>query len=244
MKLVFKNKTRFMILGGLQKLTLIDYPGKIAATVFTFGCNFRCSFCHNYDLMGDHTDRVQKPISAQTFFKFLESRVDKLDGVCISGGEPTLHEDLPGFIEKIKKLGFLVKLDTNGTNPEMLQKLIKDKLVDYVAMDIKAPLQKYTQIAEVPVNQLKVQKSVQIIKSLARYEFRTTVVNNLHSKTDLIEIIDWIGGAKNYFLQQYHAVDFPTNNQDARPLAPFPQKDLEEVMVYARPRFENFGLRE
>jgi len=224
-------------------LTLIDYPGRVAATVFTFGCNFRCGFCHNYDLMGDQDEKVM-PVREKEFFDFLDSRVGKLDGVCVTGGEPTLQGDLIGFIEKIKEKDFLVKLDTNGSNPEMLETLLKRGLVDYVAMDIKAPLQKYAAVAGLPGLDLeKIKNSVKLVKKAPEYEFRTTVVHGLHTKEDLLEIIDWLKGSRKYFLQQYRAVNFP-KNLCSKPLAPFPQKDLEEVLKEGEKNFEYCALRQ
>ncbi|MDP2930763.1 MAG: anaerobic ribonucleoside-triphosphate reductase activating protein [bacterium] len=129
-----------MIIAGLQKTTLIDYPAKIACTVFLAGCNFRCPWCYSSELVLPEKIKKQSQISARDFFKFLKGKKGLLDGIVLCGGEPSLNKDLPVFIKKIKKMGFLVKLDTNGSNPEMLKRLIKQKLVDYVAMDIKAPL--------------------------------------------------------------------------------------------------------
>ena len=137
-----------MRIGGLQKSSLIDYPGKICAIVFTIGCNFRCPYCHNPELV----DETAEELSQDEFFAFLEKRIGKLDAVTITGGEPTLHNDLVPFIIKIKELGFLVKLDSNGTHPDVLAQLISEKSVDYIAMDIKAPLQKYTQTVARPVD--------------------------------------------------------------------------------------------
>ncbi|PJE59707.1 MAG: anaerobic ribonucleoside-triphosphate reductase activating protein [Candidatus Portnoybacteria bacterium CG10_big_fil_rev_8_21_14_0_10_44_7] len=231
-----------MILGGLQKLTLIDYPGQIAATAFTFGCNFKCAFCHNYDLMVSGEGEIEHQISEKDFFAFLQERQGQLDGVCVSGGEPTLQRDLPAFVRQIKELGFLVKLDTNGTNPDMLEHLLRQKLVDYVAMDIKAPLAKYSAVANWPVNTTDILRSVALVKKAPRYEFRTTVAAGLHTKQDLLEIVDWLAGARNYFLQQYRPVNFPIKPTQ-RPLAPFPQKDLDEVLAVAVPRFKNCTLR-
>ena len=135
-------------IGGLQKCSLIDYPEKLAAIIFTQGCNFKCPYCHNPELNAAQGN----PFDKRMILEFLKTRVGKLDGVVITGGEPTLHKNLPDFIAKIKGLGFCVKLDTNGTNPEMLKRLLDEKLIDYVAMDIKAPIQKYAQVVCMPVN--------------------------------------------------------------------------------------------
>ena len=146
-----------MIIKGLEKQTVLDYPGKLACTIFMFGCNFRCGFCHNPELI---IDDGRPEIKQDEVLDFLEKRRGFLDGVCITGGEPTLNNDLPDFISKIKSMGLSVKLDTNGTNPEMLEDLIKKDLVDYIAMDIKAPLESYDKIANVNVNKENIQRSV------------------------------------------------------------------------------------
>ncbi len=153
-----------MIIGGLQKLTLIDYPGKVAATVFTVGCNFFCDYCHNPDLvLVKKTDQFPF-MSEEEFFWWLEKKIGLLEGVCITGGEPTIHKDLPQFIKKIKDLGFSVKLDTNGTNPEMLEDLIKNNLLDYIAMDIKGPQEKYPKFSNLKLDLEKIKTSVELVK--------------------------------------------------------------------------------
>lgn len=190
-----------IIIGGLQKSSLIDYPEKISAIIFTQGCNFKCPYCHNPELIGSTSD---SPLSVQYILIFLQSRVGKLDGVVITGGEPTLHEDLPQFIKQIKDLGFLVKLDTNGTNSSMLQKLINEKLVDYVAMDIKAPIEKYSQVVCSEVNAEHVLKSIKILKnSDIDFEFRTTVVKSQLSENDFDKIGKMIKETDKYYLQRF-----------------------------------------
>lgn len=189
-----------MRLGGLQKSSLIDYPGHISAIVFTIGCNFHCPYCHNPELVNETADEV----SIDAFFKFLEERVGLLDGITITGGEPTLHDNLPEFIARIKALGFLVKLDSNGTNPAMLCSLIEQKLVDYLAMDIKAPLRKYAATVARPVDLAHIRESIELLKnSGVPYEFRTTIVKALHPKEDFPEIGELIQGADTYYLQKF-----------------------------------------
>ena len=187
---------------GFNKTTLLDYPGCVAATIFLGGCNFRCPFCHNGDLVlksGQMTGYEEKEVLA-----FLKKRRNVLEGVCITGGEPTLHAELPEFISKIKELGYLVKLDTNGSNPEMLKSLVKEKLIDYVAMDVKAPLTKYEKACGVAVDVEKIKQSVEFLKQgEIPYEFRTTVVKELHTGEDILEIGRYLGGASKYFLQSY-----------------------------------------
>lgn len=189
-----------MILSGLQKLTLLDFPGRIAATVFTRGCNMRCPFCHNASLVVGGADIIPE----EEFFAFLESRRGRLGGVCVSGGEPTLQADLPRFIEKIKAMGFEVKLDTNGTNPEMLSSLIDGGLLDYVAMDIKSSPEGYARVSGVSPDMEKIKRSIELLLSdKIDYEFRTTVAKPLFSTGDFVEIGKLIKGAKRYYLQGF-----------------------------------------
>lgn len=191
-----------MNITGLQKLTLLDFPGKIACTVFTSGCNFRCPFCHNASLVNGSN---QENISEEEFFDFLDKRKGILEGVCITGGEPTLQKDLKDFIIKVKSMGFLVKLDTNGYKPELLSDLIDSNLLDYVAMDIKNSKEKYGLTVDIENFDLApILKSIDIlINSKIEYEFRTTVVKELHNESDIIKISEWIKNSKKYFLQGF-----------------------------------------
>lgn len=190
-----------MKISGLQRLTLLDYPGKMACTVFTYGCNLRCPFCHNALLV---TQQSGDCISEDEFFAFLKKRQGILEGVCISGGEPTLQSDLREFILKVRALGYAIKLDTNGTNPRLLQSLIKEGLLDYVAMDIKNSPEKYSLTCGCEVNLDAVKESVSIIKeSGIDYEFRTTTVRQFHSAEDFEAIAQWIKGDSRYFLQHF-----------------------------------------
>jgi pyruvate formate lyase activating enzyme len=220
-----------MIIGGFQKVSLIDYPEKIAAVVFTQGCNFRCGYCHNPELIDGGL--ASPPYSSDKILDFLKTRIGKLDGVVITGGEPTLQKDLVDFIQKIKNLGFLVKLDTNGTHPEVVEELLERNLVDYIAMDIKAPFEKYEEITRVKVDIEKIKKSISIVMlnkceasqnlitkdnnneilrftqndkqfiGLQGYEFRTTAPKSLISKKDIIKIAQQIEGAEQYFIQNF-----------------------------------------
>ncbi len=190
-----------MIFGGLEKCTLIDYPGKIACMVFTIGCNFRCPYCHNPELVDETVETKYTEIK---IINFLEIRKKMLDGIVITGGEPTIHDDLPLFLKKVKDLGYSIKLDSNGTNPDMLEMLIKNKLVNYIAMDIKSPLSKYSETVARPVHIPAIRKSIGLImNSGIEYEFRTTVVKSLVSESDLVEIGREIQGAKRYYLQKF-----------------------------------------
>ncbi len=191
-----------MIIGGLQKFSLIDYPGKTCAIIFTIGCNFRCKYCHNPELVIPEEYTKEIPISE--VYSFLESRRNKLDAVCITGGEPTQHTDLSEMIEKIKNMGFLVKLDSNGSRPEVLENFIKKKTIDYIALDVKAPLEDYSKIIGWQLRVEKMKKSIDLImNSGIEYEFRTTIVKSLTSKNDLRKIAQTIKGADNYYLQKF-----------------------------------------
>lgn len=189
---------------GLQKVTLLDFPGNVACTVFLGGCNFNCPYCYNSSLIRNDTCEL---LTEKEFFNFLEKRKNILDGVAITGGEPLIHKEIKDFIIKIRSLGFKIKLDTNGSNPKMLQELIDNKLVEYVAMDIKNTLEKYHLTTDTKININNIQQSINIlINSQIDYEFRTTVVKQLHTPSDFIEIGKMLFGAKKYFIQsfQYH----------------------------------------
>jgi pyruvate formate lyase activating enzyme len=174
-----------MIIAGLQKLTLIDYPGKLGATVFLATCNFRCPWCYSSELVLPEKIKNQPQLSQKELFSFLKERQGLLEGIVICGGEPTLNKDLPDFIKKIKKLGFLIKLDTNGSNPKMLKNLIADNLIDYTAMDIKLAKEKYPKVLKANIK--NIEKSVEILKkSKIESEFRTTVVPEVHTKEDFL----------------------------------------------------------
>lgn len=229
-----------MVIGGLQKFSLLDYPGKISAIIFTQGCNFRCHFCYNPLLVGpkvsdniedkelspekkekDHTSSDSsynsqhfEQIKEDDLFRFLENRAGKLDAVVVTGGEPTLHKDIRAFIAKIKKMGFLIKLDTNGTDPDKLKELIDKKLINYIAMDVKAGLDNYQKVVDVEIDFKKIEKSVKIIiASGLPYEFRTTVVPDLVGLEDIKKIGKMIKGAENWFLQNFKSdTDLVDNN--------------------------------
>jgi len=191
-----------MLIGGFQKTSLIDYPGKVCAIVFTLGCNFRCGYCHNPELI--YPDKFPKRIPAKDVFQFLKKRQKKIDAVTITGGEPTLQPDLIDFMRSIKKLGFLIKLDSNGILPQVIKKIIDLKLVNYLAMDIKAPMKKYSQITGVNVDTEKIEQSIKLImNSKLAYEFRTTIVKSQLNQNDLIKIGKMIKGAKLYALQKF-----------------------------------------
>lgn len=188
---------------GIEKLSLVDFDGYVSATVFTGSCNFRCPFCHNSPLVLDYKNLPVIP--EETILAYLEKRKGILEGLCITGGEPTLCKDLPDFIEKVKKLGFKVKVDTNGTNPEMIKSLAENGLADYFAMDIKNDKESYAKIIGFDSYDTRnVEKSVDFfLRGKVGYEFRTTLIKEYHEKNNLINIGNWIKGANKYFLQKF-----------------------------------------
>lgn len=271
-------------IGGFQKSSLIDYPEKISAIIFTQGCNFRCPYCHNPELLriinshisasylGGEADfqrerktanvrnsgegclnqkrmaggslnisnsyKLESQTNTQEIINFLNSRIGKLDGVVITGGEPTLHKDLPDFIKEIKALGFAVKLDTNGTNPNMLSDLMSKSLIDYVAMDIKAPIEKYEEIVCTKVNTENIQKSINILKkSGIEHEFRTTVVKSQLSINDFEKIGMLIKDAPKYYLQRF--LPSKTLNENFLDEHTYTDEEFEEILVILK-NFVNF----
>ncbi|MCR5279635.1 MAG: anaerobic ribonucleoside-triphosphate reductase activating protein [Lachnospiraceae bacterium] len=198
-----------MVIHGLSKLTLLDYPEHIACTVFTGACNFRCPYCHNARLVLE--PHKCPTIPEDEFFDFLESRRGKLEGVCITGGEPTLQKDLPEFIEKVRSKGFLVKLDSNGYRPDILWDLIRNDSVNMIAMDVKNSKEKYAMTIGLPPEAFDLEaidRSISMLKSTGvNHEFRTTVVRELHDITDMEKIAEWIAGDSPYFLQAYRETE-------------------------------------
>ena len=192
-----------MYFHGLEKLSLVDYDGKVAATIFTGGCNFRCSFCHNSPLVLNANELPL--IDEEEILSYLKMRKGILEGLCISGGEPTLNKELPTFIEKVKNIGYSVKLDTNGTNPKMVKSLYSNGLCDYFAMDIKNDKENYAKIIGFDTFDTKnVQETIDFFLSLGKdYEFRTTLIKEFHDKDNIVEIGKWIKGANKYFLQKF-----------------------------------------
>ena len=214
---------------GLERTSLIDYPGKVAAVVFLGRCNFRCPFCHNRELVLN-PEGIES-VAEEDVMDFLREREKWLDGVVISGGEPTLHRELPGFLEKLKGIGYAVKLDTNGTNPEMLKGLMERGLVDFVAMDIKGPLEKYEKSAGVKADTGKIRESIRlIIGSGIEHEFRSTVLPALHTKEDVEEMARMVTGASKFCIQQFR----PKNTLDPsfgkeKPFSREEMKELQEI---------------
>ena len=210
---------------GFNKLTLLDYPGRLACTVFLGHCNFRCPFCHNAGLVLNPENEPVIPI--EEILGTLKKRKGILDGVCITGGEPTVHKKLPEFVQQIKKLDYSVKLDTNGTNPQMVRGMVKAGLLDYVAMDIKNSPEKYGETAGIVRADLEaIHETVEFLKSgEVDYEFRTTVTRELHKREDFLKIRKWLSGSRRYFLQAYKE-----SEQVIRPV----------YSSYSREQLENF----
>ena len=194
-----------MVFGGIQKLTLLDYPDKAACTLFAVGCNFNCTFCHNSSHI-ELTEGMQT-ISTDEVFEFLRSRQGLLDAVCISGGEPLMQNELGDFVHEVKSMGYLVKIDTNGSYPHRLKELVKSGAVDFIAMDIKNSPEKYAQtvcVSNYDISQVEKSKNF-LLSGAIPYEFRTTIVRELHSVFDLLSIAKWIAGADRYYLQRFQA---------------------------------------
>lgn len=223
---------------GLQKTTLLDFPGHVAATVFTGGCNFHCPFCHNSELLGND---VTPSFTEEQFFAFLKKRRGILEGVAITGGEPTLQPDLEIFIRNIRKMGFRIKLDTNGYRPEVLKRFCQEGLVDYVAMDIKTCRERYSEVAGIPSIQIgKIEESVDYLKlNTVPYEFRTTVVRELHSADDFSKIGTWLSGSSRYFLQNYT----DSGNVLHPVFTSYSKEELTDFMEIVKPYVEFTALR-
>lgn len=225
---------------GLQKVSLIDYPGKISAVIFLYGCNFRCGFCHNPELV------IEKPselfYSKEEVVAFVKKRIGKLDGIVICGGEPLLNESVFELTKEIKEMGYKVKLDTNGSLPDRLLKLIEKKQIDYIAMDIKGPLEDYSKIAGVNVNTKNIERSIDIImKSGLEYEFRTTLLRIFHDSQKILKIGKLIKGAENYYLQNFrpgNIINMELNNQKA-----FDDNEMLSFKKILEPYIKTVGIR-
>jgi pyruvate formate lyase activating enzyme len=222
---------------GFQKSSFIDYPDKISAVIFTGGCNFRCPYCHNSELVYNKSDSLE----SEEILDYLKKRKKYLDGVCISGGEPTLQKDLAGFIEKLKALDYLVKLDTNGTSPETVKELLDKSLIDYVAMDIKAPFSKYRSVVIEKTDIDKIKETVEILKNSAiDYEFRTTICKELVTAKDILTIAKDLRGSKRYTLQNYRYSD---NTLSSIKYTPYKREELELVVEEIKGYFDKFQIR-
>ena len=235
-----------MIIGGFQTTTLLDYPGKVACTIFTAACNMRCPFCQNGDLI---TGSYENRYSEEEVLSYLSKRKDLLDGVCITGGEPTLQKDLAEFICKIKDLGLLVKLDSNGLNPDIIKMLYSGNLIDMVAMDIKSGPSTYGVACGVKnIDMNKIKESINfLMTSGIDYEFRTTLVKGIHTYEDMKEIGCLIKGAKDYYIQSYKESDkilgLMDGNEEAKSYTSFTRGELEQFLNIAKETIPNAMLR-
>ena len=224
---------------GIEKFSSRDFPGHISSTVFLGGCTFRCPYCHNADL-------VLRPESIQTmpvdiFLSYLDGRKGWLEAVCLSGGEPLLHEDIEDIIRVVRERGLLVKLDTNGSFPERLEGLLTAGLLDWVAMDVKAPLERYREVTRSNVDVESIVRSADVLRnSGVRYTFRTTVVPGLVGKEDVVKIGEWLNGAANYFIQQF--VPQTTIDPAFLEVKPFSRSELEDIVAAARPYFRDVRI--
>jgi len=228
-----------MKIGGFQKTSLLDYPDRISAIVWTVDCNFKCPFCYNKNLVDGNVELFNE----DEVLSFLKKRKGLLEALSISGGEPFLQKDILDFTSKVKKLGYLVKIDTNGTFPERLKELIDKKLVDYVSMDIKAPKNKYNKLAGIKANLKKIEQSIEIIKNNAPdYEFRTTFVPDLLKKEDIIEIAKWLEGSKRFYLQQFKS-DTPLISSKLDNVAPYSKEDIIKTLEEIKPFFKSCDVR-
>ncbi|MBR6402175.1 MAG: anaerobic ribonucleoside-triphosphate reductase activating protein [Eubacterium sp.] len=227
-----------MKIHGLQKMTLLDYPGKVACTVFLGGCEFRCPYCHNTELLDMNAPELMDDIA---FLEFLKRRTGLLDGVAVTGGEPLLRNDISSLLDSIKNMGFLVKLDTNGNHPDRLQEVVEAGLVDYVAMDVKNSRERYGETIGLPGFDIsRVEKSVEyLLSDQVEYEFRTTVVKQFHDESSFIDIARWIEGAQNYYIQSFVDRDtVPFGGLEACSM-----EELEKFREIVRPHVKNIEIR-
>jgi pyruvate formate lyase activating enzyme len=228
-----------MNIGGIQKTSLLDYPDTLSAIIWTIDCNFRCPFCYNKNLVFGKAESIPE----EEVLSFLKKRQGMLEGLVISGGEPLMQTDIVDFIGKAKKLGYLIKIDTNGMFPDKLKELIDKKLVDYVAMDVKAPKKKYNQLAGVKVDVSKIEKSIDIIRNDApNYEFKTTFAPNLLKKEDIVAIAKWLDGSKNFYLQQFKN-NPPLVSPEFDNTVPYDKGYILETLEHIKPYFKNCSAR-
>jgi len=240
-----------MLIGGLEKLSLIDFPGEVATVVFTKSCNFRCRFCYNPMLVltegegeGKYKEEDYPLIPEEDLLLFLQDRVGKISGVVISGGEPTLQNDLKDFIKKLKGMGFKIKLDSNGTRPEVLRDLIKENLLDYIAMDLKSSLVNYEKVVGTKIDISKIVESVKILKSSGLpYEFRSTLVPGLHDQEDILAMSQEIAGAEKWFLQKFKS-DTDLVDKEFKEKTSFTDFEMKEMLQVAQKYVPNCKIRD
>lgn len=228
-----------MKIGGLQKTSLLDYPDTISAIIWTVGCDFRCPFCYNRDIVLDKVGTIPE----EEILSFLEKRKGMLEGLVISGGEPLIQKEIIEFAEKVKKLGYLIKIDTNGMHPEKLKELIDKKLVDYIAMDVKAPKNKYDKLTDVKTDIKKIEKSIEIIRNSAPdYEFKTTFMPELLTKEDIVSIAKWLNGSKRFYLQQFKN-DVDLISSKLQNVAPYSRDKFIETLNDIKSYFQSCDVR-
>lgn len=231
-----------MKIAGFQKTTLIDYPGKIACTIFLYGCNFRCGYCYNPTLV---TKKPEKVFSEEEIFSFLEKRRGVLEAVCITGGEALMSLEI-SFLKKIKSLGYLIKIDTNGSYPEKLKEIIREGLVDYIAMDLKASPENYSKITNRPIDITKLEETIGIIHSFGNYEFRTTIIMRYHSVFEISSLGKWInsliGKPKRYYLQGFRAVREMVDSNFKDEVSTT-EKYLKDIKECSKEYFSEVGIR-
>lgn len=232
-----------MIIAGIQRTSLLDWPGKICSTIFIAGCNFRCGFCHNPELvLPEEIEKVEAMTETELLTQLVE-RKKFIDGVCITGGEPLMSPGIVKLIRKIKDKGFPVKLDTNGSIPTILKNIINEGLVDYIAMDVKAPKERYKEVSGSEINVSLIEQSINILKeSSIDYEFRTTLVKGMLDKQDIIAIGDWIAGAKAYYIQQFVSTE-KTIDPKWKDVKSYPKEKLQDMMEAVKDKFEKTGVR-
>ena len=228
-----------MNIGGFQKTTLLDYPKEVSAIIWTVGCNFRCPFCYNTDLVNGTIDLIPE----SEVIAYLQKRKNLLTGLVISGGEPFLQKDIAVFCQTVKNLGYRIKIDTNGTFPDEMKDLLDKRLVDYIAMDVKAPKDKYETLSGHNVDLKQIQRSIDIIRgSHVDYEFKTTFVPGLLDKEDIVQIGRWLKGSKKYYLQQFKS-DTPTLSADLQDTGSYPKEELLAVIEEVKPFFKQCYVR-
>ncbi len=224
---------------GIEKFSSRDFPGHISSTVFLGGCTFRCPYCHNSQLVLE-PETIQS-MAADWFLSYLDSRKGWLEAICFTGGEPLLHEDLEDLIRVVRERGLLVKLDTNGSFPDRLEALLALGLVDWVALDIKAPLERYREVTRSTVDPEKIVRSADLLRSSGiRHHFRTTVVPGLVGKEDVVRIGEWLNGAARYFIQQF--VPQTTIDPAYLDVKPYGRAQLEEIVAAAKPYFGEVAI--
>ncbi|MBU1134914.1 MAG: anaerobic ribonucleoside-triphosphate reductase activating protein [Nanoarchaeota archaeon] len=229
-----------MPIKGFVKMSLIEYPGKTSSVIFLGGCNFRCPFCQNPDLIDDVNNIPTIP--EEEVINYLKEKKKWIDGVCITGGEPTLEKNLAQFIKKIKSLGFLVKLDTNGSNPKILKELIDKKLLDFIAMDIKSSPNRYSEASGVEIDIEKIKSSANLVRNSGlEYEFRSTVLPKLFSKNDAKSVGEWLKGSKIFFLQQFRAEI--TLDKSYEKEFTYSKEELKELQEIMKPYFDRVEIR-